>query len=90
MTEAGEVGKVLIVDDNEANVRLIDVHLRSAGYATEKAYDGEEALKKVRETNPDLVLLDVMMPRLDGYEVCRRLRADDTTNVMRSVRGATR
>ena len=82
MTEIGAAGKVLIVDDNEANVRLLDVYLRAAGYSTEKAYDGEQALEKVREANPDLVLLDVMMPRLDGYEVCKRLRADEATNVV--------
>lgn len=78
----GAPARILIVDDNEANVRLLDVHLRTQGYVTEKAYDGEEALEKVHQTNPDLVLLDVMMPRLDGYEVCRRIRADDATNVI--------
>ena len=82
MPEEGGSGKILIVDDNEANVRLLEVYLKAAGYAVEKAYDGEEALQKVAATNPDLVLLDVMMPRLDGYEVCRRLRADDATNVI--------
>jgi signal transduction histidine kinase len=82
MTEIGSAGKILIVDDNEANVRLLDVYLRAAGYTTEKAYDGEQALEQVRAVNPDLVLLDVMMPRLDGYEVCRRLRADEATNVV--------
>jgi len=78
----GEPARILIVDDNEANVRLLDLHLRNAGYRTEKAYDGEQALEKVRQADPDLVLLDVMMPKLDGYEVCRRLRADDATNVV--------
>lgn len=82
MSETPGTAKILIVDDNEANVRLLDVYLRAAGYATEKAYDGKEALAKVAETNPDLVLLDVMMPNLDGYEVCRRLRADDAASVI--------
>ena len=82
MSHIGEAGKVLIVDDNKANVRLLDINLRAAGYATEMAYDGEEALEKIRDTDPDLVLLDVMMPKLDGYEVCRRLRADEATSVI--------
>jgi len=82
VSHIGEAGKVLIVDDNKANVRLLEVNLRAAGYATEMAYDGEEALEKIRDTNPDLVLLDVMMPKLDGYEVCRRLRADEATSVI--------
>jgi len=82
MTQIGEVGKILIVDDNPTNVRLIEVYLRNTGYATEKAFDGEEALQKIRDTHPDLVLLDVMMPKLDGYEVCKRLRADEATSVI--------
>lgn len=82
MSHIGEAGKVLIVDDNQANVRLLDINLRTAGYTTEMAYDGEEALQKIHDTNPDLVLLDVMMPKLDGYEVCRRLRADEATSVI--------
>jgi signal transduction histidine kinase len=82
MARIGEVGKVLIVDDNEANVRLLEVYLRAVGYMTEKAFDGEQALEKIHATNPDLVLLDVMMPKMDGYEVCRRLRADETTSVI--------
>jgi signal transduction histidine kinase len=82
MSHVGEVGRILIVDDNQANVRLLDINLRTAGYSTEMAYDGEEALQKVAATMPDLVLLDVMMPKLDGYEVCRRLRADEATSVI--------
>ena len=82
MQDTGEPARILIVDDNEANVRLLDLHLRNAGYRTEKAYDGEQALEKVRATDPDLILLDVMMPKLDGYEVCRRVRADDATSVI--------
>ena len=82
MSHETAAAKILIVDDNEANVRLLDVHLRSEGYVTEKAFDGQQALEKIRQTNPDLVLLDVMMPKLDGYEVCQRIRADDATNVI--------
>ena len=75
-------GKILIVDDYEANVRLLERNLRAAGYETVVAYDGEEALRKVVTERPDLVLLDVMLPKLDGYEVCRRLRAEETTAVI--------
>lgn len=82
MPKIGETGKILIVDDHEANVRLLDIYLRSAGYQTEKAYDGEQALELVQTTRPDIILLDVMMPKLDGYEVCRRVRANEATKVI--------
>ncbi|MEU8124537.1 response regulator transcription factor [Spirillospora sp. NPDC049024] len=71
-----ETQRVLVVDD-EANIRdLIEVALRFHGFTTATAGTGEEALRAVREARPDLVLLDVMLPDLDGFEVCRRLRAD--------------
>lgn len=82
MTTSDQAARILIVDDNEANVRLLDLHLRNAGYRTEKAYDGEQALEQARATDPDLILLDIMMPKLDGYEVCKRIRGDDTMNVI--------
>ncbi|TDD35252.1 response regulator transcription factor [Actinomadura sp. KC06] len=70
-----ENGRVLVVDD-EANIRdLIDVALRFHGFATVLAGTGEEALRAAGEERPDLVLLDVMLPDLDGFDVCRRLRA---------------
>ncbi len=82
-TETHDVGgKVLIVDDYPANVKLLERNLRSAGYDTVAAYDGEEALEKVEAEHPDLVLLDIMLPKIDGYEVCHRLRADETTGVI--------
>ncbi len=65
--------KILIVDDTVDTVELLTKRLRADGYDTEAAYDGEEALRKVREYRPDLVILDIMMPRINGYEVCRRL-----------------
>ncbi|WP_242910966.1 response regulator transcription factor [Actinomadura terrae] len=71
-----ESRRVLVVDD-EANIRdLIEVALRFHGFATATAGTGAEALREVAERRPDLVLLDVMLPDLDGFEVCRRLRAD--------------
>ncbi len=71
--------KILIVDDAEDTVELLRKRFRAEGYDTEEAYDGEEALRKVPEYSPDLVVLDVMMPKIDGYEVCQRLKADENT-----------
>ncbi len=75
-------GRILVVDDYAANVRLLERNLQASGYATLAAYDGEETLEKVRTERPDLILLDVMLPKIDGFEVCRRLRADETTAVI--------
>ena len=81
--EAEQVGgKILVVDDYAANVKLLQRNLQSAGYETLAAYDGQEALEKVAAEKPDLVLLDIMMPKIDGFEVCRRLRADEATAVI--------
>jgi signal transduction histidine kinase len=71
--------KVLVVDDDERNVELLTAKLGIDGYETDTAYDGLEALKKVESYNPDLILLDIMMPKVDGYEVCRRLKASEKT-----------
>ncbi len=71
--------KILIVDDTVDTVELLTKRFRAEGYDTAAAYDGEEALRQVRDYEPDIILLDVMMPRLDGYEVCRRLKKDETT-----------
>jgi class 3 adenylate cyclase len=68
--------RILIVDDTPANVHILQARLAANGYDIVTATDGEAALAAVRDTQPDLVLLDVMMPKLDGLEVCRRLRAD--------------
>jgi adenylate cyclase len=68
--------RILIVDDTPANVHILQARLAANGYDIVTATDGEEALVAVRDTQPDLILLDVMMPKLDGIEVCRRLRAD--------------
>ena len=68
--------RILIVDDNAANVDILRARLAAHDYEIVTATDGEEALAVAREHLPDLILLDVMMPKLDGIEVCRRLRAD--------------
>ena len=71
-----EPPRILIVDDVPANVHILQSRLAAHGYDIVTATDGEAALVAVTETQPDLILLDVMMPKMDGFEVCRRLRAD--------------
>src|SRR2546425_7524363 len=67
--------QVLIVDDERDLVRLLEFNLQEAGFETVAAYTGEEALQKVRQRVPDLVVLDLMLPDISGNEVCRQLRA---------------
>lgn len=71
--------KILAVDDEKHIRLLVEVNLKRAGYTVITASDGEEALEKVKSEKPDLVVLDVMMPRKDGFEVLRTLRADPET-----------
>ncbi len=71
--------KILAVDDERHIVRLVEVNLQRAGYEVVTAYDGKEALEKVKSENPDLVVLDVMMPYMDGFEVLKNLKADPQT-----------
>lgn len=71
--------RVLVVDDVPTNVKLLEAKLTSEYFDVTCAASGEEALEKVRDDRPDIVLLDVMMPGLDGFEVCRRLKGDSTT-----------
>src|SRR5512143_2539105 len=70
---------ILVVDDDPDIARFVEVNLRSAGYDVSVASDGEEALEKAGQLRPDLVLLDVMMPRIDGFEVAQRLRRNPQT-----------
>jgi class 3 adenylate cyclase/CheY-like chemotaxis protein len=74
--------KILVVDDIPANVRLLADLLTVKGYAVVTAANGEEALAKVAAERPDLVLLDVMMPGISGYDVCRALRADPALGIL--------
>ena len=71
--------KILAVDDEKHIVRLVQVNLERAGYEVVTANDGKEALEKVSEENPDLVVLDVMMPYMDGFEVLQNLRRNPST-----------
>ena len=70
-------GRVLVVDDEPDLVRVLEFGLRASGYTVESASDGQEGLKKAREIKPDVILLDLMLPKLDGYKVCRLLKFDD-------------
>ena len=71
--------KVLIVDDEKAIVDILNHNLKREGYNTVQAYDGEEAIDLVKKENPDLVLLDVMLPKMDGFSVCKVIR--QSTNI---------
>src|SRR5690606_32459786 len=76
VAEVERPARILVVDDHPDNVEIINVRLSSRGYEIETASNGEEALGQVRESPPDLILLDVMMPLMDGYEVSRRIKND--------------
>ena len=68
--------RILVADDTPANVRMLETRLAREGYEVCVAHDGEETLALAREAKPDLILLDIMMPKVDGIEVCRRLKSD--------------
>jgi len=68
--------RILIVDDNETNRDILRSRLGPQGYELLEAADGEEALAAARQHHPDLILLDVMMPKMDGIEACRQIKAD--------------
>jgi two-component system alkaline phosphatase synthesis response regulator PhoP/two-component system response regulator VicR len=72
--------KILAVDDERSVIRLIQVNLERAGYEVAAAYDGREALEKIGQEKPDLIILDVMMPFVDGFEVLRNVKANPETN----------
>ena len=74
--------RILVVDDEVESVKLIGLMLQRRGYEIIAARSGAQALEKAQADKPDLIILDVMMPDMDGYEVCRRLRADPATASM--------
>ena len=74
--------KILVVDDEVDIVDFIDDYLTGEGYEVIKAYDGVEALDKMRQDLPDLVVLDVMLPGLDGFEVCKQMRTESTVPIL--------
>ena len=82
--------KILVVDDDTNICELLRLYLMKEGYAVTIANDGEDALAKYSQVKPDMVLLDVMMPRLDGWETCRRIRKlGDTPVIMLTAKGET-
>ena len=72
--------KILIADDNQPNVELLEAYLAEVDCDVEVAVDGQDTLEKVTSYRPDLILLDVMMPKLSGFEVCRQLKDDSATS----------
>ena len=69
--------KILLVDDEPDVVQTVGTRLRAAGYQVAVAYDGQQALDEVNRQRPDMILLDVMLPKLDGYKACRLLKFDE-------------
>jgi len=72
-------GRVLVVDDEIYIVHILDFSLGMEGYEVVTALDGEAALEKIRTEKPDLIVLDIMMPKLDGYEVCKSIKSNAAT-----------
>ncbi|MGH2540478.1 MAG: response regulator [Actinomycetota bacterium] len=75
--EETAVPRVLVVDDDPLIVRLLELNFRLAGFEVSSASRGDRAVERAIEVDPDVIVLDVTMPGLDGYEVCRRLRGDE-------------
>ncbi len=76
---------ILIVDDESYIVTSLSYVMQNAGFEVDSASDGEEALEKVKTRAPDLIILDVMMPKLDGFEVCKAIRANPDWNSVRII-----
>ncbi|HND54884.1 MAG TPA: response regulator [Pirellulaceae bacterium] len=74
-----QTSKILIADDNQANRELLEAYLATVDCDIEIAVDGQDTLDKVKASPPDLILLDVMMPKLSGFEVCKKLKQDPQT-----------
>lgn len=74
--------KVLVVDDERPIVEILKINLQKEGYAVFEAYDGEEAVNRAMEVQPDLILLDVMLPKLDGFSVCKKIREKSSVPIL--------
>lgn len=77
--QPAQTPRILIADDNPQGVELLEAYLSGDAYDLRTAADGEETLSQVRQWHPDLILLDIMMPKISGFEVCKRLRRDSRT-----------
>jgi CheY-like chemotaxis protein len=73
---------VLVADDNEQNVELLQAYLEDLGCRVLAAYDGQQTLEIVKTEKPDLILLDIMMPKMSGFEICRKLKSDPATGAI--------
>jgi len=69
--------KILVIDDESSLVEMLSIRLEANNYQVIAASDGQEGLDKARSENPDLIILDLMLPKLDGYQVCRMLKSDE-------------
>jgi two-component system alkaline phosphatase synthesis response regulator PhoP len=78
-SDVSQPSKILIADDNEQNCELLEAYLAGEDYDIAMAFDGQETIDKVSEFHPDIILLDIMMPRMSGYEVCEQLKKDPAT-----------
>jgi DNA-binding response OmpR family regulator len=72
-------GKVLVIDDEEYIQHILNFSFGAEGYDVVTAADGEEGIKKAKSEKPDIIVLDIMMPKMDGYEACKRLKTDPNT-----------
>jgi len=85
------VHRILIADDEPNIVLALEFLMKKEGYEVQTVSDGEEALRTIEKSPPDLILLDIMMPKLDGYEVCQRIRSDpsmkDIVIIMLTAKG---
>ena len=79
MSQEPRPSHILIADDNQQNCELLEAYLAAGDYEIAFASDGMQTLQRVAERMPDLILLDIMMPKLSGYEVCQQLKADPAT-----------
>ena len=75
-------GKVLVADDEEYIQHILNFSFGAEGYEVVTAADGEEALDKARKERPDVIVLDIMMPKMDGYEACKKLKSDPQTKAI--------
>jgi CheY-like chemotaxis protein len=82
---SNEPGRILVVDDDEVIRQLITVNLELEGFDVHTAFDGQDCLDKIKDVRPDVVTLDVMMPRMDGWETAAQIRRDDDLADVRIV-----
>ena len=80
---------ILVVDDEKNIVALVRRDLGNEGFHVEEAYDGKQALEKARSVSPDLIVLDVMMPEMDGLTVCKEIRKTSSPSIPGSIRSST-